>query len=173
MRSLVETILNGDKNAFSQIVSKFNKQFMKIAFQYSHDWDCAADITQDTFVKSFKKLDSFDITKPFNSWIYRIHINNCKNFSRKEKFKRIFFLDYRSAETDSIPQDVQPIMSCIKNLSTNQQTAFILMELEEKSSKEAGEIMGCAAETTRVHLNRAKTNLKKQLTKMGYSENEI
>jgi len=60
MRDIIQLIRKGDHHAFNRIVHQFQTSFMKIAFQYSQDWDCAADITQDTFVKSFKKMDSSD-----------------------------------------------------------------------------------------------------------------
>lgn len=170
MRAIVESILKGEINAFDQIVTNFNERFMKIAFQYSQDWDNAADITQETFVKTFRNLKSFNLSKPFDPWIFRIHINSCKNFVRKQNFKRIFLGEYEILDTDNTPGDIQPILKCVNQLSFKQRTAFILMELEGQSSGDAAQIMDCKAETVRVHLSRAKTNLRNQLNKLGYHE---
>jgi RNA polymerase sigma-70 factor (ECF subfamily) len=170
MRTIIDSILKGEIHVFDQIVTRFNEQFLKIAFHYTQNWENASDITQDTFVKTFRNLKSFDQTKSFDPWIYKIHINSCKNFVRKQKLKRLFFGKYKILESDDIPNDIQPILDCVNLLSFKQKTAFILMELEGQSSKDAAQIMDCKAETARVHLSRAKTNLKKQLTQLGYHE---
>lgn len=170
MRIIVESILKGEIDAFDTIVTQFNEQFLKVAFQYSQDWDNAADITQETFVKTFRNLKSFDLEKPFAPWIFKIHINSCKNFVRKQKIKRIFFGGYKVPESEDIPNDIQPILNCVNLLSFKQKTAFILMELEGQSSEDAAQIMDCKAKTARVHLSRAKSNLRNQLKKLGYHE---
>ena len=124
MRAIVDSILKGEINAFDQIVTHFNERFMKIAFQYAQDWDNATDITQETFVKTFRNLKSFDQTKPFDPWIFKIHINSCKNYVRKQKLKKLFYGEYALPKTDIIPSDIQPILNCVNQLSFKQRTVY-------------------------------------------------
>jgi len=69
------------------------------------------------------------------------------------------------------PELTELIQKELEKLSWKQQTAFILMAIEERDSKEAGELMGCSPVTARVHLGRARENLKKALNRLGV-ENE-
>ena len=171
MQSVIEAIIKGDTNAFNQLVNFYSARLMKLAFQYSQDWDDSADITQDTFIKAFRHLNSYDLSKPFEPWLYRIHINTCKNFVRRQSVKRLFLGKYTVPKmSDQIPNDIQPILDCVNRLSFKQRTAFILIELDGMSSTEAGVIMKCSPETARVHLHRAKTTLKNLLTNIGYRE---
>jgi len=65
------------------------------------------------------------------------------------------------------PEATELIQKELQRLSWKQQSAFVLMAIQEKDSKEAGELMGCSPTTARVHLGRARENLKKALTRLG------
>jgi len=64
-------------------------------------------------------------------------------------------------------ETMQIIHKALQNLSWKQNMAFVLMVIEEKDSKEAGDLMHCSAITARVHLGRAKETLRRVLTKKG------
>ena len=71
---------------------------------------------------------------------------------------------------DHYEVNLDAIRLCIDDLSWKQKTAFILMNIEGYSSKEAAERMDCSDATARVHLNRAKNNIQKKLRKLGYEK---
>lgn len=173
VKQIIQEILDGNQNAFTSIIDKYSEQLMKIAYQYFHDYDKAKEITHETFIKVYKNIKSFNINKSFAPWIYKIHLNNCRSNYRKQKILSLFDSDgmidnISSRESTSSYQDIEDIMSCVDRLPWKQKTAFILMELEEKPSGEAGLIMNCKDNTARVHLNRAKQKLRKMLKKLDY-----
>lgn len=167
MEPLIKHILDGNPEGFRQIIRQYEDQLLKTAFRFFHDWDDARDATQNTFIAVHKHLNRFDTTKPFAPWIHRIHLNQCRSLYRKKKvwngLKEAIGLRQTNEPIHPETGEYKFIQSCVAQLSWHQKTAFILMEIEGYSSAEAGERMGCADGTARVHLKRAKENLKKKL----------
>jgi len=85
---LVERCLGGDIDAFELLVGKYQKPIFNLALRMLNDYDNASDIAQETFVKAYRNLASFDRKYEFFSWLYRIAVNGCINFSKKEKRRR-------------------------------------------------------------------------------------
>ncbi len=167
MESLIKQILGGNPEGFRQIIHQYEDQLLQTAFRFFHDWDDAKDATQNTFIAVHKHLNTFDINKPFAPWIHSIHLNQCRSLYRKKKvwngLKEAIGLRQSNKHTNPESGEYDFIRTCMDQLSWYQKTAFILMEIEGYSSAEAGERMGCADATARVHLKRAKENLKKKL----------
>lgn len=173
MESLIKTILDGNTDGFRKIIQKYEKQLLGTAYHFTHDWDQAKDITQNTFITIYKNLSKFDSTKRFEPWLYKIHLNQCRSEYRKNKirnqFMKMLMLDSQNS-IDHYEVNLDVVRLCIDRLSWKQKTAFILMNIEGYSSKEAAERMDCSDATVRVHLNRAKINIQKKLRKLGYEK---
>src|ERR1700735_1358620 len=76
---LVREIKGGDRSAFSELVRRHQKAIYRLALRFTRDHGTAEDIVQDTFVKAYQKLDSFEERSSFKSWLFRIAINTAKN----------------------------------------------------------------------------------------------
>jgi RNA polymerase sigma-70 factor (ECF subfamily) len=174
MKELIQQILDGDKEAFRTIIQKFSPQLVKLAYRFTWNWDEAREITHRTFIKVYRSMHRFDVDRPFEPWIYRVHINTCKSNYKSNQLRKKILLPLEHGKNHSASSSVdydasKDIQNCINTLTWKQKTAFILMEIQGFSSKEAGEIMGCSGSTARVHLKRAKINLRNRLKKMGYN----
>ncbi len=174
MESLIHEILEGNSDAFRDIVKAYDRKLLSMAFRYFHDWEDARDVTQSTFIKVFNNLKRYRTDQPFTPWIYKIHLNSCRSYYRKMKLRKnvlssLFADDPETTEIENSEGDLLIILRCVDRLTWKQKTAFTLMEIEGFSSEEAAGIMGCKPGTVRVHLNRARNNLQTKLKALGYS----
>lgn len=82
---LVLRIKRGDPQAFAVVINRYQKKIFGLAMGFFHDRDEAMEIVQETFARVYEKLDQFEITTCFKNWIYRISMNLCVDFYRKQK----------------------------------------------------------------------------------------
>src|SRR5689334_6166119 len=76
---LVKDVKSGNRTAYADLVRRHQKAIYRLALRFTRDHGSAEDIVQDTFVKAYQKLDSFEERSSFKSWLFRIAINTCKN----------------------------------------------------------------------------------------------
>ena len=138
------------------------------------------DILQNVFVKVYKNLKSFDETKKFSSWIYRISHNEAVNYLKKRNKKRFIswediFLGENSIEAKS--DDKSPIENwltkerkievdeAIEKLPKRYKEVLMLRYFSDKSYEEIGKVLGKSVNTVGTLLNRAKKKLLKMKSK--------
>jgi RNA polymerase sigma-70 factor (ECF subfamily) len=173
MDELVKQILAGDKEAFREIVHTFNEPFLRIAYRFTLDWEDARDVTQTTFIRAYRSLRRYKQGRSFRAWIFAIHLNNCRSAWRKARRRRELLRPLDEASDTAAPagaHEVDPaILRAIHGLSSRQCTAILLIELDACSTQEAAAFMGCSESTVRVHLARARANLRHRLRRLGLS----
>jgi RNA polymerase sigma-70 factor (ECF subfamily) len=172
MDDVIRKILEGDKEQFRIILREYNEELLRIAYHFVQNWDDAKDITQDTFIKVYHSLKGYNPERPFKPWIYRIHLNQCKSAYRRHKRHVAAHVPLdpstkATQETREFADEEAIIMYHVQSLSPKQKSAFLLVEIEGYSSREAAEIVGCSDSTLRVHLARAKQSLRKKLEDSG------
>jgi RNA polymerase sigma factor (sigma-70 family) len=146
---------------------------LRIAYHFVGDWDDAEDVAQTTLLRVFSSLHRYDSARPFSNWLLGIHLNNCKSYYRRRRLERIIRvpLDALTAPPSVDPDNQDGVLAIIQRqiekLTWKQQAAFVLMEIEERNSQEAADLMNCSPATARVHLSRAKSNLKQSLQRLG------
>jgi RNA polymerase sigma-70 factor, ECF subfamily len=82
---LVQRCLEGDSEAYRPLVVRYEKVLFNVAYRMVHDREDARDLAQGAFVKAFEKLSTFDRSRRFFSWIYRILLNDTLNFLEKRR----------------------------------------------------------------------------------------
>jgi RNA polymerase sigma-70 factor (ECF subfamily) len=85
---LIRLVKQGDRQAFTEIISLYQKRVFKLAFAFFRDKDDAMEIVQETFIRIYEKIDKFESDSSFKNWIYRIAYNLCIDFYRKFKSKK-------------------------------------------------------------------------------------
>ena len=81
---LIQRTLEGDQQAFTALVEKYQKQIHALAWQKIGDFHIAQEITQDAFLTAYQKLATLTHHTQFSGWIYSITSNKCKNWAPKE-----------------------------------------------------------------------------------------
>lgn len=166
---LIRDARTGDRDAFRQLVFRYQSRVLSVAFRILGNSEDAKDAAQEVFIRLYKFLPSFKVEKRFFTWLYRITVNVCYDHLKREKrFLAIPLEDrFQISEHDSVldTDSQQQIVKLLDRLSTAQKTAFLLREIEDLSCKEIAEILSCPVSTVRSHLFLARKRLKEIITK--------
>jgi len=165
----------GDREAFRKLFEENKNLIFSLAYRYTKNMEDAEDILQDTFIKAYHSLHTFQLqnNSTFSSWIYRICINCSIDFLRKNK-KRKQSSD-QNVEIQAVPSshfstdpesprklsDVQEKLNqVLEKLSTRQRMIFILKHYQEMGTKEIAEYMNCSEGSVKKQLFRAVSVVK-------------
>ena len=85
----VRVVLNGDSSAFKHLQKKYKRIIASLIRKMVKNEDDVEDLTQETFIKAYNCLSSFNFSYSFSGWIYRIASNTCIDFLRKKRFPTI------------------------------------------------------------------------------------
>jgi RNA polymerase sigma-70 factor (ECF subfamily) len=85
----IREVLNGNTSAFGYLQKKYQRIVSSLIRKMIKNEDDVKDLTQETFIKAFNALSSFQFGYTFSSWLYRIASNNCIDFLRKKRFTTI------------------------------------------------------------------------------------
>jgi len=166
---IVLRCLDGDRQAFESLVSKYQKPVFNLALRMVKDYKDAEDITQTAFVKAFENLQSFSIRRKFFSWLYRIAINESLNFLSHRK--RLEALGEDRVSTDKSPEETvteadqhDMVEHALMRLSPDYRSVVVLKHLQGLSYKEIGDILEIPEKTVKSRLFTARQQLKDLLT---------
>ncbi len=158
-----------DKEIFGVIIDRYEKRLKNYLFHLTKDKEKINDIVQNTFIKTYVNLNSFNKKMKFSSWIFRIAHNEAINLLKKESFfKPIdfnFFLNLKDDKNDAeeiLNKETKNIVKkCLDQLAFDYREIVVLYYFEEKSYEEISDILRISVNNVGVKLNRAKKMLKK------------
>jgi len=171
--SIISRCLMGDGEAFEMVVNRYQSQLLHFTWNILGDKEEAKDVTQDSFVKAYFHLQSYDPNRSFKTWLYTIAYNRCMDKIR-EKQSRARFIKKMGNEQRLIRsrdnpekrlEDSEHYLLILKKLNEKERTALALKLNEGYLSREIAEILGCKESTVRVYILNAKRKLKKFLEK--------
>lgn len=84
-RQAVERVLGGDRDAFRELVERYEGQVYSLAHQILDNDSDAEEISQQTFVEAYQDLKLFNPGRRFSTWLMRVAVNNCKDFLKSHK----------------------------------------------------------------------------------------
>jgi RNA polymerase sigma-70 factor (ECF subfamily) len=178
---LVEAARRGDPAARERIVLQHQKMVYNLALRLTHDTDEAAVVLQETFLKVFASLPRFRAGSRLKTWIYRIATNEALQLLRRRGTRT--FVDIDDAEVDPqrdftyvaqrlerSPHDLLEdrelrgrLEDAIGKLPPKHRAAFVLVDLEGLSLKEATEAAGSTVAALKTNLHRARFFLRDAL----------
>ncbi|MGD0756386.1 MAG: sigma-70 family RNA polymerase sigma factor [Bacteroidales bacterium] len=169
----IQRILEGDHQAFRQLIAKYKDMAYSIAMSVVKDEFYAEEVIQLSFLIAFNKLSSFKGIAKFSTWFYRIVINESFKILKKNKTEFIDFVDTipdisndKSQEIFNLELDDQKyyINEALKRMSPKESLALRLFYLDQNSLEEICSITGWTLSSIKVILFRARTDLKYILT---------
>ena len=80
----IDRVLRGEVNAFGPLVERYQKPIFNLMYRMAGSSDKAADLTQETFIRAYQKLERFHPGKKFFPWLYSIGLNLARDFARKK-----------------------------------------------------------------------------------------
>jgi RNA polymerase sigma-70 factor (ECF subfamily) len=177
--------LDGDGDAFAFLQKKYNAVVTNLIRRMIKNEEDVRDLTQETFIKAYNALASFQSAYSFSAWIYRIASNNCIDFMRKRKVNLISLNmkmpnsdDEEEIEIhdDSYMPDIQvmneekkkALQSAFDTLPENYKTILKLRHEEDLDYNEIAEKLDLPLGTVKAHLFRARKLMYDQLKSKKY-----
>ena len=163
---------HGDRRAMEELILLYQDILFKLAFRMLGNTEDAADATQTTFLKAFENLKSFDPRFRFFSWIYRITINECLNYHRRDRVSE--YVDEsvsdqgagpELAARDSELQDA--VQSALMTLNDDHRAVITLRHFGELSYTEIASVLELPEKTVRSRLFEARGRLKGAMERAG------
>lgn len=175
---IIRLILKGDSELYSEIIDRYSNKVYSTAYSYTHNQEEARDLVQEILIKVYNSLHSFKSEAKFSTWLYRIAVNSCIDWSRRCKTKTLMtawsleegnILDNLTSWGDG-PEDVflkqehqEAVRNTVAGLPEIYKTVLILYYFEELQVQEIGNILNCPKKTVETRLYRAKGILKTML----------
>jgi RNA polymerase sigma-70 factor (ECF subfamily) len=181
-KQLVRRAQEGDLSAFDELIRKYQERVYATVYHMTSNHEDANDLTQETFVKAYKALNSFKGDSGFFTWVYRIAVNKTINFLKQKKNRHNGFslndLDF-NAEHDpdlvALVSDKNPrrdmglvelqekLNDAMQKLSDVHRLVVTLHDVQGLSHEEIGKIMDCNPGTVRSRLFYARQQLQGSL----------
>jgi RNA polymerase sigma factor (sigma-70 family) len=169
---LINQILNGDRNAFAFLVSRYQKLVLHISGRLIQRQEELEDVCQEVFLKVFQNLGKYRNECKLSTWIatiaYNTSINNLRKYKKGDEVNPDDSLalrnlsDFKSADFEQ--EDLHRyIREQIELLPVHYRTVITLYHLEEFSYQEIEQITGMPEGTIKSYLFRAKALIKEKL----------
>lgn len=179
---LVARSVDGDADSFNQLVRRWERPIYALAYRTIGREEDARDVTQDTFLRAFRALPGFKGQAKFSSWLYRIALNLCRDWIRRQRRtptvampEGVDLIELASEQgpVESIETLVarremsDAVAEAMKRLPDEQRTAIVLKEYHGLTFQEIADIQGCPLSTVKTRLYQGLTVLRRQLEAAG------
>jgi len=178
---LIEKALRGDQKAYEGLVLRYQRGLFNMIYQMVKNREETEDLVQETFIKAFNALGSYDNRFAFSTWLYKIAYNNCIDTIRKKKLKTYpldkpvrthegevqqeIRDDTTSPEGDYLyAEKKKQIQAGIENLPPGYRRVIELRHQQEKSYEEISQLLQIPLGTVKARIFRAREMLKKMLS---------
>jgi len=170
--------------AFDDLFQAYEQRIFNLVYRLVGDYEDAADLTSETFVRALRAYDRFRRESHPYTWLYRIAVNLCKNYFRQKQLRsRVhpYSLDSPAGEGPGAgPREIEDVslapqqqaearelearlQRCLLDLRPDFRTLIILRDLQGLSYQEIGRILSCSEKTVKSRLFRARTQLREAL----------
>lgn len=170
--ALVARCLRGDPEAFEPLVGRYERVLFSVALRLVGDYEDARDATQNAFVRAYVHLDTFDPTRKFFSWMYRIVVNECLNLKRARRPAEALGDAQVAAEPGPVEQvaareEHDRIQAALLELTAEYREVVVLRHFADLSYAEISETTGVPEKTVRSRLFSARKRLGEILGSEG------
>ena len=164
----------GDKEMYRILVERYKTRAYYAALMYTHNRDDALDLSQEAFYRAYKALDSFDNSKKFYTWFYKILKNICINFvTRKRTHNQVSADEENRPELISSGLNPEQILEqseqsellwkAIHQLKEKDREIIILKEFQEMSYQEIADVLNIPQGSVMSRLYYARQRLLKEV----------
>lgn len=166
-REVLELVREGDREAYQGIVTRYMHSAYYIALGFVHNQQDALDISQEAFIRAFRKLKRFDLDRCFFPWFYKLLKNLClDHIRRRRRLSEVPLEGMQVQAEDTEDRETKEILwRGIEKLSLEQKEIIILRYFRQYSYQEIAEMTGKPIGTVMSTLYYAKKKLKVVLTK--------
>lgn len=168
---LINGCLQKEPLAQRTLFNTYGPKMLGVCYRFAQNKEDAEDMLQESFIKVYQQIHSFQSKGSFEGWIRKIVVHTCINILKKhKKFKETIEVDYAGglmAKEESIASLLQSkqIIESIRLLPMGYRTVLNLYAIEGYSHKEVGELLEIGESTSRSQYTRAKSMLETILIK--------
>ena len=178
----LEALRAGDRAEFARLVETYSAAIYRLAIKMLENSQDAEDILQETFIKAFRHLNTFDGRSSLSTWLYRIATNEALMALRRRKVNLVS-LDEPDETLEREQEPLQIVDWCcmpeeelmsaeahqyldraIDELSPNLRVVFILRDMEGLSTQEVEQVLGLSETAVKTRLSRARLRLRELLS---------
>lgn len=173
---VVRRILNGDVNAYEELVKAYEKNVYNLALRMTGNSEDAADMSQEAFIKAYNSLSGFRGDSKFSVWLYRIVSNVCLDFLRSRKRKPTVSLSVEDEGGEDVELDIadetlspetllerqltrEAVQRGLNALPMEHRQILLLREIQGLSYEEIGTALGLEEGTVKSRIFRARKKL--------------
>lgn len=157
----------GSEPAFETIVKNYQQMVFWLAYRMLGDQGLADDVTQDTFIRVYKSLDRFDISRNFATWLRQIAVNLSIDYLRRHKNRPVSLSAVGDIAADAVDPDraeeIKRIRELVNRLPEKYKTVLMLRDIEGLDTKEIAEIVRRPLVTVRWRLFKARQMIRAHL----------
>ena len=182
--ALVRRVQNGDEMAFRDLVERYQSKVFSIIYGILRNHNDAEDIAQQVFAKVYFSIRNFDFRSSLLTWIYKITVNECYDYLRKKKVRKLVY-ESDFSEDDAVMMEnsgaaVDPglpidevlaqrdlAVKLLEKISEEDRSLLLLKEVEGHSVEELASMTGMNENTIKVKLFRARQKLVKAAQRLG------
>jgi RNA polymerase sigma-70 factor (ECF subfamily) len=177
--TLVAEVLSGNQTSFQLLVERYQTRLFALVRHYTRSTVEIEDIVQDTFLKAYSRLDSFQHQSSFYTWLYRIATNTVLDFMKRRGRSPVqtvedpeLALEANSAavmrpdarlETEEIARITHEVLDQLPEIF---RTVLILREFEDQAYQDIADILGISIGTVESRLFRARARFKQKFAQM-------
>jgi len=185
---LVARAQGGDIESFNQLIVRWERPIYALAYRVIGKEEDARDVCQDAFLRAYRALPGFKGQAKFSSWLYRIALNLCRDWIRRQRRAPVSQLpeDMDAIELASEKGPVESIEDLVarrelsaiveeamSELSEEQRTAIILKEYHGMTFQEIADMQGCPLSTVKTRLYQGLSLLRRRLEQQGQLTPEL
>lgn len=175
---LVARSIRGDAESFNELILRWERPIYALAYRTIGREEDARDVCQETFLRAFRGLSGFRGQAKFSSWLYRIALNLCRDWARREKRapfvqppEDVDLVELRSATGPS--ESVEDLVArkdlarlverAMERLPEEQRAAIVLKEYHGLTFQEIADVVGCPLSTVKTRLYQGLSVLRREL----------
>ncbi len=177
----IESTLNGDMNAFGQLIQKHEKYAFTLALRIMKNPEEAEEVAQDAFMKVYHSLNTFEKKSKFTTWLYKIIYNEALGRLRKSKIFNVQLEEIPESEEYQIDfldglsslhleERSHLIRKALDKLKPSESAILTLFYLKEQAIKEIEEITGFSESQVKILLHRGRKHMLESLKKISNQE---
>ena len=181
---LVARSIGGDADSFNELILRWERPIYALAYRTIGREEDARDVCQETFLRAFRALPGFRGQAKFSSWLYRIALNLCRDWIRRERRAQVVqapetvdIVEMAAAlEPSETVEDLvtrkdltRAVERAMASLPEEQRTAIVLKEYHGLTFQEIADLVGCPLSTVKTRLYQGLTVLRRELAKSGTS----
>jgi len=184
--ALVRRVQAKDEMAFREIVERYQAKVFSIIYGILRNRNDAEDIAQQVFAKIYFSIKNFDFRSSLLTWIYKITVNECYDYLRKKRVRRLVYESDFSADDSARMENSEPasdqapgvddrlaqhdlILKLLAKISEEDRSLLLLKEVEGHSVEELSEMTGMNENTIKVKLFRARQKLVRAAQRLEHA----